>query len=86
MILVSPQELEQMDVTRGKFANPSQDERKKKVESWICSPILAPSHANLAPCSIRCAEFDVLRDEALAYNDLLNTAGTPTRIKVYKGV
>ena len=56
------------------------------MENWICSPILAPSHANLAPCSIRCAEFDVLRDEALAYNDLLNKSGTPSRIKVYKGV
>ena len=64
----------------------SQEERKKKANMWICSPILAPSHADLAPCSIHCAELDVLRDEAIAYNDLLNKSGTPSRIKVYKGV
>jgi len=52
----------------------------------ICSPILYPSHADLAPCSIHCAEFDVLRDEAVAYEDVLNKAGTPSKVKVYKGV
>ena len=62
------------------------EERKEKMNMWICSPILAESHANLAPCSIHCAEFDVLRDEAIAYDDLLNKSGTPSKIKVYKGV
>jgi acetyl esterase/lipase len=62
------------------------EERKKKAESWLASPILAKSHAGLAPCSIHCAEWDVLRDEALAYNELLNKSGTPSRIKVYQGV
>jgi acetyl esterase/lipase len=53
---------------------------------WIASPILAPSHANLAPASIHCAEFDVLRSEGQAYNEKLNSAGTPSTIKIYKGV
>ena len=62
------------------------EERKQKANMWTCSPILAESHANMAPCSIHCAEFDILRDEAIVYNDLLNKAGTPSRIKVYEGV
>ena len=62
------------------------EERKKKTNMWICSPILAESHANLAPCSIHCAEYDVLKDEAIAYNDLLNKSGTQSRVKVYEGV
>ena len=53
---------------------------------WICSPILAESHANLAPASIHAAEFDVLNSEAVVYNELLNKSGTPSRINVYKGV
>lgn len=28
----------------------------------------------------------MLRDEAIAYNDVLNKAGTPSRLKVYDGV
>lgn len=53
---------------------------------WIASPILAESHANLAPASIHCAEFDVLRSEAQAYHDKLEKAGTKSTIKIYKGV
>ena len=56
------------------------------MQDWLCSPILAPSHANLAPASIRCAEFDMLRDVGIAYNKLLNESGTPSEIKVYQGV
>ena len=53
---------------------------------WTASPIIAPSHANLAPASIHCAEFDVLRSEGVAYNDVLNKAGTYSTVKVYQGV
>ena len=53
---------------------------------WIASHIIAPSHANLAPASIHCAEFDVLHSEGVAYNDVLNRAGTPSTVKVYEGV
>jgi acetyl esterase/lipase len=62
------------------------EERKKKAESYLASPILAESHKDLAPCSIHCAEFDVLRDEAIAYDRLLNHSGTKSKIKVYEGV
>lgn len=62
------------------------EERTTKAKMWIASPILAESHANLAPASIHCAEFDVLRSEALIYNDVLNKAGTKGRVKVYQGV
>lgn len=53
---------------------------------WIASPILADSHAELAPASIHCAEFDVLRSEAEAYHEKLQKSGTESRIKIYKGV
>lgn len=62
------------------------EDRKKKAEQWICSPILAPSHKNLASASIHCAEWDVLRSEAVVYNDLLKKNGVESRIKVYEGV
>jgi len=60
--------------------------RAKYANEWIASPILASSHANLAPASIHTAEFDVLRSEGEAYNDTLKKAGTPSEIKMYKGV
>ena len=53
---------------------------------WIASPILAESHANLAPASIHCAEFDVLRSEGEAYHKKLQESGTSSTIKVYNGV
>lgn len=65
---------------------PFVEERKKKADQWICSPILASSHAGLALASIHCAEFDPLRDEGVAYNELLNRSGTPSKVKVYEGV
>ena len=49
------------------------------------SPILAASHAGLAPASIRCAEVDPLVDEGVAYHEKLSAAGTPSKIKIYKG-
>ncbi|KAI9729403.1 MAG: hypothetical protein M1834_006927 [Cirrosporium novae-zelandiae] len=62
------------------------EKRKEATDMWIASPILASSHANLAPASIHCAEFDCLCSEAVAYNEVLNKAGTPSTVKVYKGV
>jgi len=53
---------------------------------WIASPILAESHADLAPASIHCAEFDVLRSEAEVYHEKLLKAGTKSSIKIYEGV
>ena len=59
-------------------------ERRKNAE--IASPILAESHADLAPASIHCAEIDVLRSEGEAYHKKLVESGTPSTIKVYQGV
>ena len=63
-----------------------EEQREKLANMWTASPIVAPSHANLAPASIHCAEFDVLRSEGVAYNVVLNKAGTHSTVKVYKGV
>lgn len=62
------------------------EKRTESNTSWIASPILAESHAGLAPAVILCAEFDVLRSEAEAYNEKLLKAETKSSIKVFKGV
>ncbi|CAJ2502916.1 Uu.00g103100.m01.CDS01 [Anthostomella pinea] len=59
--------------------------REEKVKDFRASPILAESHANLAPASIRCAGVDPLVAEGIAYYDKLKAAGTQSKIKVYKG-
>jgi len=53
---------------------------------WIASPIVASTHANLAPASIHCAEVDVLCSEGMAYHEKLSADGTVCSIKVYRGV
>jgi acetyl esterase/lipase len=60
--------------------------RKKSAGSWLASPILAGSHAGLAPASLHCAEFDVLKDEGQAYHEMLQKAGVESQIKIYEGV
>ncbi|KAG0650162.1 AB hydrolase superfamily [Hyphodiscus hymeniophilus] len=60
--------------------------RKKMTNDFIASPILASSHANLAPASIHVAEIDTLTSEGIAYHEKLSAAGTPSTLKVYKGV
>lgn len=59
--------------------------RKERANDFKASPILAESHANLAPASIRSGEIDPLVSEAEAYHEKLLAAGTSSRIKVYKG-
>jgi acetyl esterase/lipase len=61
------------------------EERKKKVEHFYASPILAESHANLAPASIHVAGVDTLTSEGIAYHEVLKKAGTPSELKVYEG-
>jgi len=59
--------------------------RKKMAEDFRASPILASSHANLAPASIHVAGVDTLTSEGIAYHGVLSKAGTPSTLKVYDG-
>lgn len=61
------------------------EDRAEKANDFRASPILADSHANLAPAIIRCAEIDPLVSEGTAYHEKLLEAGTPSKLKVYKG-
>ncbi|OTB07047.1 hypothetical protein M426DRAFT_9123 [Hypoxylon sp. CI-4A] len=61
------------------------EDRAEKANDYRASPIVAESHANLAPAVIRCAEIDPLVSEGIAYHEKLTAAGTPSKIKVYKG-
>ena len=60
-------------------------ERVEKAKDFRASPLLAKSHENLAPASIRAAEIDPLVSEAKAYHERLLAAGTSSKIKIYKG-
>ncbi|KAE9966360.1 hypothetical protein BLS_007053 [Venturia inaequalis] len=62
------------------------DQRMKSADEWTASPIIASSHANLAPATIFTAEFDVLLSEGEAYHAKLQEAGTPSTYKMYAGV
>lgn len=62
------------------------DVRREKAGDFRASPMVAASHAGLAPASIHCAELDPLVDEGRVYHEKLLAAGTKSEIKVYKGV
>ncbi|KAI2473131.1 alpha/beta hydrolase fold protein [Annulohypoxylon bovei var. microspora] len=61
------------------------ESRAEKANDIRASPIVADSHANLAPAIIRCAEIDPLVSEGAAYHEKLTAAGTPSKLKIYKG-
>ncbi|KAI1104467.1 alpha/beta hydrolase fold protein [Jackrogersella minutella] len=62
------------------------DERRvENANDFRASPIVATSHGNLAPAIIRCAEIDPLVSEGIAYHEKLEAAGTPSKLKIYKG-
>jgi hypothetical protein len=54
-------------------------------EDFKASPILASSHANLAPATVHVAGVDTLSSEGIEYHNLLTKAGTPRSLKVYEG-
>ncbi|KAI3325882.1 alpha beta hydrolase fold-3 domain-containing protein [Xylariaceae sp. AK1471] len=60
-------------------------DREEKARDFRASPLLAESHENLAPASIRAAEVDPLVSEAETYHEKLLTAGSQSKIKIYKG-
>lgn len=55
-------------------------------EDWRASPKYAPSHANLPPALVITAECDVLRDDGVAYTELLTAAGVATEYVEYAGM
>lgn len=59
--------------------------RKKITEDFRASPILAKSHAGLAPASIHVAGVDTLTSEGIAYHEVLTKAETQSTLKVYEG-
>lgn len=61
-------------------------ERAERANDFRASPIVAKDLSNLAAASIHCAEVDPLVDEGKAYHEKLTAAGTPSVLKVYKGV
>lgn len=52
----------------------------------LASPLIAKSHEGLPPALIQVAGLDPLRDEGLAYADVLKKAGVKTRVEVYPGL
>ena len=57
------------------LANLVSEKRKNMTEHFWASPILAESHANLAPASIHVAGVDTLTSEGIAYHAKLTEAG-----------
>lgn len=55
-------------------------------ESPDASPLLASDMANLPPALILIAEFDVLRDEVVAYAERLDDAGVEVTVERYEGM
>lgn len=61
-------------------------QRIEKANDFRASPMVADDFSRLAPASIHSAEIDPLVDEGRVYHDKLVAAGTPSDLKVYKGV
>jgi acetyl esterase len=59
---------------------------RKNHNDWRASPLLADSHAGIAPAIIIAAGCDVLRDEARAYAGKLSSAGVSVDYQEYPGV
>lgn len=55
-------------------------------DDWRASPILAETHAGVAPALVITAEFDPLRDQGKAYADKLRAAGVDVTYTNYDGM
>lgn len=53
---------------------------------WRRQPLLAPSHAGLAPAWIGLAECDALADDGRMYAQALQAAGVPVQLCIWPGV
>ena len=53
---------------------------------WRALPMLAESHAGVAPALVITAEYDPLRDEGEAYAAKLEAAGVPAKASRYDGL
>lgn len=54
----------------------------EKRWDWRASPILAPTVKDVAPALIWVGEWDVLRDESIAYANRLRDAGVPVTLTI----
>jgi acetyl esterase len=56
------------------------------ADDWRLSPLLAPSHAGVAPAVVITAELDPLRDEGEVYVEVLRRAGVEVDHQRYDGM
>ena len=55
------------------------------ASEWRLSPLLAASHAGVAPAYVATCEFDPIRDEGNAYAEKLAAAGVSVEHRVWSG-
>lgn len=60
--------------------------KQQDIQSHYASPLLSQSVANLPPTFLMIAEYDVLRDEGLAYGWRLQQSGVPLDLKKYGSI
>lgn len=56
------------------------------ADDWKRQPLLAPSHAGVAPAWIGLAECDALADDGRLYAEALRKAGVPVEVREWPGL
>ena len=74
-------EREQIDWFFGHYLRDASD-----AQDWRFAPPRAPDHRGLAPAWIGVAGCDPLRDEGLAYGELLRRSGVAVQTREWPGV